>query len=447
MKSQAKAKVSLRLEISPKEHGLLQSRLCSQFISYWDTLSLEEQETSICQQMEALSDDQRDAFMSLHNALPFDNAPEQYYGIFQTNCLPLDEKCDRVGIFLKACRVNNDCANNAFNNWNENIKRHTLHALRDIRAGEEITILYVSGLKTRKARQTIFQDSFGFTCSCRICSLPEPESQRRDELIENVVTMSEAGRLIGGIRPLEAMKSCRVLLMFYKSKKGQEDGEFALSCENTATFFIMYGDLARAHVFAKKAAAVFSTILGSDSPKAAESAAIALDPSRHPRYGFSMKWKSAVEDIPQGLGSSDFEYWLWGRQIPDGLAGFIVLPFQYQLTIIPGASSKKRHWYFLGQILRVEHLQHLVFLLRDMHGKERPLHFCTNEGGRELTTSQCQKGYTVAIIDAVQDAFKAGDSETQPGIRLEDMRMIKVHDDCSCAALLSAVTCPTFADS
>ncbi|KAG6313987.1 hypothetical protein E4U44_002180 [Claviceps purpurea] len=168
----------------------------------------------------------------------------------------------------------------------------------------------------------------------------------------------------------------------------------------------MYGDLARARFFAEKAAAVFSTIIGRDSPEAADLAAIALDPSRHPLYGFSMKWKTAVEDAPQGLG-------------------FAVLPYQYQLRIIKGASSKKRHWYFLGQILRVEHLQHLVFSLRDMHGKERPLHFCTNERGRELTTSQCQEGYTVAVIDAVQDAFEAGDSETQPGIRLEDTRMIK----------------------
>ncbi|KAG6249530.1 hypothetical protein E4U23_002085 [Claviceps purpurea] len=173
------------------------------------------------------------------------------------------------------------------------------------------------------------------------------------------------------------------------------------------------------------AAAVFNTILGSDSPEAADLAAIALDPSRHPLHGFSMKWKTAVEDAPQGLGPTDFEDWLWGRQIPDGLAGFAVLPYQYQLRIIKGASSKKRHWYFLGQILRVEHLQHLVFSLRDMHGKERPLHFCTNERGRELTNSQCQEGYTVAVIDAVQDAFEAGDFETQPGIRLEDTRIIK----------------------
>ncbi|KAG6154518.1 hypothetical protein E4U51_008644 [Claviceps purpurea] len=174
----------------------------------WDALSLEEQKISICQQMDALSDDQRDTFMSLHNALPFDNAPEQYYGIFQTNCLPLDKKYDSWGIFLKACRVNHDCANSACNNWNENIKRYTLHALRNIRSGEEITISYVSGLKDRKSRdsrQTIFQDSFGFTCSCRICSLPETESQQRDELIKNVVTFGLAGTAICRIRPLETM--------------------------------------------------------------------------------------------------------------------------------------------------------------------------------------------------------------------------------------------------
>jgi SET domain-containing protein len=45
-----------------------------------------------------------------------------------------------AGIFLDACRINHACDNNAQKSWNENIKRHTIHALRDIEKDEEITI-------------------------------------------------------------------------------------------------------------------------------------------------------------------------------------------------------------------------------------------------------------------------------------------------------------------
>lgn len=92
--------------------------------------------TSVCQQVDALSEHQRRAFLSMHNIHPYENAAEQYLGIIRTNSLPAETDGDEWAIFLKACRINHACYNNAQKNWNENIKRHTVHALRDIRKGE-----------------------------------------------------------------------------------------------------------------------------------------------------------------------------------------------------------------------------------------------------------------------------------------------------------------------
>jgi endonuclease V-like protein UPF0215 family len=44
---------------------------------------------SIHQQANALSEDQRQTFLSMHNIHSYGNIAEQYFGIFRTNALPV----------------------------------------------------------------------------------------------------------------------------------------------------------------------------------------------------------------------------------------------------------------------------------------------------------------------------------------------------------------------
>jgi hypothetical protein len=118
-----------------------------------ESVGSERLRTSICKQVEALGENQRRDFLSMHNIHLYRNAAEQYLGIFRTNSLPTKAVGDKGAIFLEACRINHAYDNNAQKNWNEKIKRHTVHALRDINKGEEITITYLAPLKNRKARQ------------------------------------------------------------------------------------------------------------------------------------------------------------------------------------------------------------------------------------------------------------------------------------------------------
>jgi hypothetical protein len=67
---------------------------------------------SIRRQADALTPDQRRAFLSMHN-IHADDAASRYLGIIRTNALPFGDDVREVGIFLDACRINHACDNNA----------------------------------------------------------------------------------------------------------------------------------------------------------------------------------------------------------------------------------------------------------------------------------------------------------------------------------------------
>lgn len=115
--------------------------------------SMKQLQRDLEQQVSSLSKHQREDFLSLHNIHPYRDDAEQYVGSWRTNCLPTEN--DGGAIFLEACRINHACDNNAQKSWNENIKRYTVHAMKDIGMGEEITITYLYPLKIRATRQNV----------------------------------------------------------------------------------------------------------------------------------------------------------------------------------------------------------------------------------------------------------------------------------------------------
>jgi hypothetical protein len=151
-----------------------------------NSLNIEQLQLSIHQQVAKLSKHQQQAFLSMHNIHPYSDPAERYVGIVRTNSLPADANKDEGAIFLEACRINHACDNNAQKSWNERFRRHTVHALKDIYEGEEITITYLSPLKNRMARQKALQEKLGFTCLCHLCSLPAEQNQESDRRLEEI---------------------------------------------------------------------------------------------------------------------------------------------------------------------------------------------------------------------------------------------------------------------
>lgn len=396
-------------------------------------------QTLICQQVDALSEHQRQAFLSMHNIHAYGDAAEQYLGIVRTNALPIEANGSEGGIFLEACRINHACDNNAQKNWNENIRRHTVHALRDICKGEEITIYYLAIHENRKARHEALQAKFRFTCACGLCSLPPEQSQEIDKRLDEIYRLDNLiGR--GGIEgilssPIRTLRYVDQQVQLY-NEQGPDDVGLPRAFLDAAQIAIANGDLARGRTFAERAVSGWRTALGSDSTEVIKYGALVQDPSKHELYGISRKWGTTVHEVPRGLEPGDFEDWLWRREKQQRpgqpvdlrnratFPGFINLPGEdiIDLDFYERADRPRRHWCFLAEIVNFATLLRLQMEIDDIDGRKVPLFFYTDGRGSELAPAQVQRGYTVAILYAQRHAFMFD----EPGIRHEDPRMIKV---------------------
>lgn len=374
---------------------------------------------SLHRQVDALPPDNRRAFLSMHN-VHADDIP-QYLGVFLTNALPMVGKVEEAGIFLNACRINHACDNNAHNSWNSNIKRHTIHALRDIEQGEEITINYLGVLNTRETRQDYLQEHFAFTCSCHLCSLPPDESQESDRKLDE---LRELDDLIGGEWSTDIFSTPLRILQYLDQEicLHQEQGQGAAALPRAflyaARLTVAHGDLARARVFFERARLGWTVLQGNDSYKVLRERALSQDPSKHDLYGFSTKWRTTVDEIPQGIDSQKFEDWLWKREKPGRsrqpadfrnrviFPAFIDLPAENhantELDVRGGthANRPRRHWLYLAEIVAFTAKARPEMEVKDVLGTKVQLLVCPDEYDGELALSQVQKGYTIAILYA-----------------------------------------------
>lgn len=70
----------------------------------------------------------------------------------------------------EASRINHSCLPNVHHCWNKSIERETVHAVRDIAAGEEILTTYVKVCIDHVEREKQL-NRYGFSCDCPACDI------------------------------------------------------------------------------------------------------------------------------------------------------------------------------------------------------------------------------------------------------------------------------------
>ncbi|TVY51235.1 SET domain-containing protein 5 [Lachnellula cervina] len=269
-------------------------------------------ESSIATKLKALSKTEQRQFLSLHNNFP---GKHPFSGITKTNALPCGPDSVIGGVYPTICLINHSCLPNAHNSWNSDAKHETIHAIRLIKAGEEITISYDKG-GPYDSRRAGLKRAFGFECNCSLCILPLAELQASDSRRRQIRLLDEA---IGDpervmIRPEESLADCQSLLRVLEEE--YKDGVGVLIARLYYDAFqicITHGDQARASVFAERGFRSRVICEGEDSPETQNIKGLMENPATHRNSGVSKRWKTAKKLVPKGLDNAGFEKWLWRR--------------------------------------------------------------------------------------------------------------------------------------
>jgi hypothetical protein len=249
-------------------------------------------------EVNSLDADQRHTFFDLANI--YGNTHSQSFGIARTNVLPLGSSARSGGLFLEASRINHSCRHNAQNTWNENIGRLTIHALRDIEAGQEITITYLANTSESAERKRFLAEKFKFECKCELCLLPRARRRKSDARLKELQTLDKlvGTFFVGDLEPKTALHLLHKMLGLF-DREGIWDASIARAYKDAYEIATENDDGSRARIFAQRAYDARRLIEGDDSPDTA-------------------KMKQAAEKLsaqtpPLGMNEAQLENWLWGE--------------------------------------------------------------------------------------------------------------------------------------
>lgn len=266
---------------------------------------------SVAEKLKLLPKDKQREFLSLHN-----NFPGQYAfaGVVKTNALPCGPGASVGGVYATICLINHSCIPNTHNNWNEAAQHETIHATRDILVGEEILISYEGELLSQPRRQKL-RDSFGFQCSCELCSQPADAIQASDKRRTDIQRLDDTiGNPLGMMSsPQNSLAVCYELLQTLdKEYGGTVIALLARLYYDAFQISVAHGDQARASVFAERMYIARLECEGEDSPDTQRAKVLMQDPTKHSTFNaYSTRWRSTKTAKPKNLDAGSFDKWLW----------------------------------------------------------------------------------------------------------------------------------------
>eukprot|EP01033_Poteriospumella_lacustris_P006923 gene6923-4989_t len=148
-------------------------KICSEFPTVWihghhpfNDTQIEEIHTKV----NALDDDDKDAFFAMANVFPeFPPA----VGIFMTNCFDMTDSIYGTccAMYLALARLNHSCCPNAQQTHIPTTTEEVLFAARDIAEGEEINDCYIDLRQNRSHRRHELQEYYRFHCTALTLAL------------------------------------------------------------------------------------------------------------------------------------------------------------------------------------------------------------------------------------------------------------------------------------
>ncbi|KAI3390568.1 hypothetical protein diail_9192 [Diaporthe ilicicola] len=192
--------------------------------------------------------------------------------IFYNNNFYLTGSSGERAVFLTVARINHSCVPNAQGNVNTALPggQFTIHALKAIADGDEITISYLHDeLAVRSARQQRLKEGYGFECACDICNTAglgekRDESHQRRLKIQDMIA-GFSGQEPGPDATTRELALTKALIETYELE-GLAGRELASLYFAAASLATKVGHSKEASVLGAKGLQIEEDAVGLDSP-------------------------------------------------------------------------------------------------------------------------------------------------------------------------------------
>ncbi|KAF2667581.1 hypothetical protein BT63DRAFT_456883 [Microthyrium microscopicum] len=357
------------------------------------------------------------------------------------------------GVFLEACLIRHSCAPNCYGMWNSKIGGYTVHALRDIEKNEELTLFLLEFDGPRANRQRSHIDKYGVACECQVCSLPTEENLTNDEKMKEINTLQRFVTRHDNKGPQLWPEKTLHCLDQLAQRCNQFDRRWARLYWEASNVAIVNSDLARWRVFHVRYMRYCINAYG-DSKRVDNCRTLLADPSRHPGYCTSTRWKTAINTDPTQLlegttGERSLEDWLWRREkplIPGKLMNFRERKYFPTFADVPmdnaldsdltditnSVKQPRRHWCLFGHFLGIGEDDGQTYIkLRDDDGQQFTVASPPVEDQwRQVDPPWTTGEYTVAILYPEKHKFEVEKKDDQKlefiAINVTDVKRVQI---------------------
>ncbi|KAK7178113.1 SET domain-containing protein 5 [Paraphaeosphaeria sporulosa] len=176
-------------------------------------------------------------------------------------------------VFWLASRFNHSCIPNIHNAYNPTIQMETFHSIRDVEAGEELTVSYLSDTCVRDKRQARL-NKWGFQCKCPACQNTSNGNKMEQQLAQLATLSQELEMAIPGtIVSIKTLNTHRKMAALLRSV-GLVGKPLHNSYLNAALCSAVLGNVQMAMLWTEKEVEVNVYCLGDDHPDCRKEAGV-----------------------------------------------------------------------------------------------------------------------------------------------------------------------------
>jgi hypothetical protein len=188
-------------------------------------------------------------------------------------------------LFPEIAMLNHDCRPNAVYAFDQDTMTHYVHAIREIRPGEEITISYIDNETDRATRMGKLERLWGFKCDCAACTANPALVAESDSRLQHVAVLTKAlddWTVSSAATP----EMAELLISLFEQER--LSASLAMGYKHAAEVYSSFGRRWEAMKYARKSTELNMLDKGFKDADVAEMRKMALQPE------MSWSWKKRV---------------------------------------------------------------------------------------------------------------------------------------------------------